>query len=78
MHILSYSSYFTSYTCIYKGLMILGLLENVFFLIMNMTMTRQFHNNRMQSDPQLHEEGTQNTDSHTTLKQSKPLSFSAR
>ena len=66
--------HFTSY--IYKGLMLLGLLENVFFLIMNIS--RKFHNHRLQTDPWLHEEATKNTDSHTTLKQSNQLSFSAR
>ena len=58
------------------GVMLLGLSANVFFLQMNMT--RKFYNQRLQTDPQLHEKGTQKTDSHTTLKQSNWLSFSAR
>ena len=49
---------------------------NAFFLHMNMT--RKFYNHRLQTDPWLHEEGTQNKDIHTTLKRSNHLSFSAR
>ena len=49
---------------------------NVFFLQMNMT--RKFHNHRLQIDPWLHDKGAQNTVSHTTLKRSDQLSFSAR
>ena len=40
--------------------MLLGLPANVFFLQMNMT--RKFHNNILQTEPGLHEEGTHNTD----------------
>ena len=52
--------------------MLLGLPSNLFFLQMNMA--RKFHNQRLQTDPRLHDEGTQNTDSHTPLKQSNQLS----
>ena len=50
--------HFTPY--IYKGLKLLGLPANVFFLQKNMTW--KFHNNRLQTEPRLREEGTHNTD----------------
>ena len=34
------------------------------------------HNHRLQTYSQLHEKGTQNKDSHTTLNKNNPLSFS--
>ena len=55
-----------------------GLLLPANAFCLHMNMTRRLHNHRLQTDPWLHGEGTQNKDIHTTLKRSNQLSFSAR